>query len=923
MEINNLGINSYKYVNFKGAEQKQQENTNSPEINIYQTSPITPVYTPITLKGPEKIGEVSIPYAKKAQVYKLANGQTAVILNKKGPTTINTYVKVGSFNEPDNIRGISHFIEHNLFNGSKELKPNQFVTETHKMGAIYNASTGFASTNYFLTSPVHSQKDFDKMIKMHADMLENPQFAPTMLTKEKDIVSSEIQMLEDMTYQKVENLMLKNLFQINTDSTDLIGGKVQNIQSLNRNTVEDFYNTYYTPDNMITVVVGNVNPDEVANKLNRNFISRKKSSNNKKNEFLNPISSQHREDIKLPQISSCIVGMAFAGPQNNDTKKQIAKDALLYIMTNNKNSPFYKEMDSLNTFANASSEIISNDKQAYSSIAIIGNFQEGTEENGLQAMQKGIEKMKTTLISEKDLKDVKQKLKNDYIQLSESSMSLSNLIGMTSINNSLEDIQKNHDTIDTLTSQDIQNAAKEFLNTSKSSIVIAHPQNHSKTQNTIHSDVIDNLNLGKTENTSLKNNIKAVYHTNDAPFAYSTLTIKNPNKSQYIPGTELILSSILNKGSTINPKEKFDEKTAEINSDINFEVNGDKIITNLIAPQNKFAEGVNLVQEVLFNPDFSQENFEKSKEKITIIAKQLPKQSENKAVSTLYPNDITKISPEDMLKTLDKIKLEDVKNLYFDIINNAQARTVISASEASKTKNLEAFQNIPLNFKKYEQKFIEDNTPITQNKVITQEEDIAQADITQAFKLSTNGDIKEIASLMIMNTIIQEGENGLFNDLREKQKLCYTVKSRFINEEKTPHLVLKIKTTTEDTKSGFVDYKNIEKSLTGFKKHINKMINTPVDEEDLKNAKLKLITNLAFAIEGSQEQHAIVDKSQDTTLNNDYIPQLYQTILTISPEDIQKTAQKNLKNPSVISIIANKNSLEANKEFLTNLQNNQ
>ena len=98
------------------------------------------------------------------------------------------------------------------------------------------------------------------------------------------------------------------------------------------------------------------------------------------------------------------------------------------------------------------------------------------------------------------------------------------------------------------------------------------------------------------------------------------------------------------------------------------------------------------------------------------------------------------------------------------------------------------------------------------------------------------------------------------------------------------------------------------------------MINNKVDEEDLKNAKLKLISNMVFACENSAKKHALVSKAQDTTLEYNYIQQLPKEIIKITAEDIQKTAHKNLTKPSSISIIANKNSLEANKEFLDNLE---
>ena len=73
-----------------------------------------------------KTGEITLPYDYKAHCYKLSNGQRVIIVPKEGKTVVKTYVGTGSMNEPDNVRGISHYIEHNLFNGSEGLEAGEF-----------------------------------------------------------------------------------------------------------------------------------------------------------------------------------------------------------------------------------------------------------------------------------------------------------------------------------------------------------------------------------------------------------------------------------------------------------------------------------------------------------------------------------------------------------------------------------------------------------------------------------------------------------------------------------------------------------------------------------------------------------------------------------------------------------------------------
>ena len=140
-----------------------------------------------------QVATFKIPYNhNEAKLYQLANGQKVIIMPKKGPTTINTYVKVGSMNEADDKRGISHFIEHNLFNGSSKLQPGEFVRRVNEIGGRYNASTGFATTNYYIN-----------MLNIHSDMLLNPTFSQEMIEKERVLLNRKFRCLRTIRAQRL------------------------------------------------------------------------------------------------------------------------------------------------------------------------------------------------------------------------------------------------------------------------------------------------------------------------------------------------------------------------------------------------------------------------------------------------------------------------------------------------------------------------------------------------------------------------------------------------------------------------------------------------------------------------------------------------------------------------------------------------
>ena len=201
-------VNNYVKIQkpvFKGSE------TNQTNPQVKELSNIRPDYSVKTPMTYTKTGEINFPYNTKAHCYKLANGQKIIIVPQEGETVLRTYVNTGSMNEPDQIRGISHYIEHNLFNGSEGLEQGDFFRNVDKMGASTNASTGFAETNYYISSNLLNSNDLENKIKLHASMLETPLFATDKLEKEKGIVNSEINMITSNPENLAVNKMLKKL----------------------------------------------------------------------------------------------------------------------------------------------------------------------------------------------------------------------------------------------------------------------------------------------------------------------------------------------------------------------------------------------------------------------------------------------------------------------------------------------------------------------------------------------------------------------------------------------------------------------------------------------------------------------------------------------------------------------------------------
>ena len=274
-----------------------------------------------------KIDEISIPGLKeKASVFKLANGQKIVILPKKGPTVVKTTFNVGSMNETDDIRGISHFIEHNLFNGSKNLAPGEYDKQLSLIGGYTNAYTNYNETAYYLELQLLDDNSLEKAIMLNANQTQFPTFPVDQLEKEKEPVKSEIDMYKDDISDVASEIVLKNLFGIKSSSANCILGTKQNIDNLTQEKVFDYYNTWYTPDNAVTVITGDVDVNETIN-LAAKYYNKKPDYSKINQRHYEPIHYNDkpiREDFvqKGSQVSN--ITMGFAIPEGTSDKEIVA-----------------------------------------------------------------------------------------------------------------------------------------------------------------------------------------------------------------------------------------------------------------------------------------------------------------------------------------------------------------------------------------------------------------------------------------------------------------------------------------------------------------------------------------------------------------------------------------------------------------------
>ena len=228
------------------------------------------------------------------QFYKLKNNLNIIIEDKKSESvTVQITVKVGSNDETKGIAGISHFIEHMLFEGTKKRPDARTISaEIENLGAEFNAFTTNERTSYYIKVP---KKHLKTALELLSDMLFNSLFDEKKIEKERKVVLKEIDMVMDepRNYQYI--LFEKTLFKKHPAKNPVYGTR-EAVSKISRKDMLHYYETHYLPNNMVISLAGGISSDAKA--LISNYFGN-----------ANPGKLLQRKTIKEPQQKTKLVAV--------------------------------------------------------------------------------------------------------------------------------------------------------------------------------------------------------------------------------------------------------------------------------------------------------------------------------------------------------------------------------------------------------------------------------------------------------------------------------------------------------------------------------------------------------------------------------------------------------------------------------------
>ncbi len=180
---------------------------------------------------------------------------------------VQMWIGVGSADERPEEAGVAHLLEHMMFKGTKKRGVGMVAQEVEGAGGEVNAFTSFDQTVYHLTL---ASRHFDLGLDILSDMILSSQIDADELRMEKEVVLEEVRRSQDSPSRVLDQQVFKTVFEAHPYGRPVIGFE-ETVRGFERPDVHGFFERWYTPDNMVLVVVGDVDVATVKRQATRAF----------------------------------------------------------------------------------------------------------------------------------------------------------------------------------------------------------------------------------------------------------------------------------------------------------------------------------------------------------------------------------------------------------------------------------------------------------------------------------------------------------------------------------------------------------------------------------------------------------------------------------------------------------------------------
>ena len=631
------------------------------------------------------------PDIGKIQTFHLENGISLYVReNHAAPVaTVQAWVSTGSIHEGKNLGcGLSHFLEHMMFQGSSKYSSEKIMKIVHENGGEMNAYTSFAATVYYIKLLSEAT---DKAVDILTDMIQTPQFKAKTFKTEKDVILREQAMGKDSPSRILGEKLWRTVFRSHPARHPIIGYSEQ-IETVDRNMMVEYHKERYTPDRIFFVISGDVNGESIAKKLAKKIEKMGKGNLHDLPLITEPEQKCMRHEVFHydDPLGRMVLGYRIPEVSSQDIP---ALDLLSSILGHSRSSRLVKKIRNRKQLA------INIDSYCYSSIfegifTINAAFQPEKREELKSAIFAEIKELSKG-IKPSELEKVKKQLVTNLYRTLRSNSGIANIIGNSVLTYGTPDYAcKYMEDIEKVTVKDILTVAEKYLDYNKLSMVEMLPTDlkeekvRGESESGEEEKPQEYILRGKTKLIHLENNTSPLID----------LAIILPGgtfcEEKTISGISRLTSRLLISGSESFSEEEFAELLDSNAIALDVSAGNNTITMKFNCHTNSLAPAIKAFESMISEPLFSEKILAREKgiaiESLKTRALSPLKAAEDRMFSLLYGDHPYANPAAGMEESINNLTIQKIKDFYFNTVLNRKKAIIgisgnITGEKAKKT----------------------------------------------------------------------------------------------------------------------------------------------------------------------------------------------------------------------------------------------
>jgi predicted Zn-dependent peptidase len=419
---------------------------------------------------------VKLPRINAPKLHQLSNGLTIIVEQMPiEAVNLSLWVNVGSAVESDAINGMAHFLEHMIFKGTQRLASGEFERRIEEKGAVTNAATSQDYTHYYITA---APKDFAELAPLQIDVVCHPSIPDEAFERERSVVLEEIRRSEDNPRRRT----FRRIMELGFDSLPYrrpVLGPESVISNLLPQQMRDFHATWYQPQAITAVAVGNLPEEELVSIVAEGFNQVQFSQNLPANRLQKTPEPAFTEIVRQEFVDESLqqarLAMLWRVPGMIELDETYALDVLAGVLGHGRTSRLVNDLREERRLVNSIS------------VSNMSNLLQGTfyilvrcEVEDLQVVEEAIalhiRTLHTELVKESEIARVRRRVANRFIFGNETPSDRAGLYGYYhSLVRDLEPAFNYPEHIQAQNADKLMQAAQKYLSPDAYGVVVIKP----------------------------------------------------------------------------------------------------------------------------------------------------------------------------------------------------------------------------------------------------------------------------------------------------------------------------------------------------------------------------------------------------------------------------------------------------------------